>query len=251
MTITFLIVLAGLIVLLVWQSQKRQLSYQMELDSLRYNYDKNLLKTQVEIQEQTFHDISREIHDNINLSLTLAKLNLNTLDLNDTETASKSIRSSINIIGAAIGDLSDLSKSINPELIRNLGLTKAVTMEVQKIESMAHLDIDFSIVGEPIFMEGERELVLFRIIQESFNNIIKHSRAAKLWLQLDFLKSELKVSIRDNGIGFIKDAISPVQNGTQSGLRNIFTRAKMINGQVNLETSPGNGTTLVITIPYQ
>ena len=77
---------------------------------MKLDYEKNLLHTQLEIQEQTLQHISREIHDNINLSLTLAKLNLNTFDWNYPVKAKNKIDSSLQQISKAIVDLSDLSK---------------------------------------------------------------------------------------------------------------------------------------------
>src|SRR5678815_5083890 len=78
---TFLILLmAGFIVTILYLYRKKQLAYYKTIEELRLDYEKNLLHTHLEIQEQTLQHISREIHDNIGLSLTLAKLNLNTLD---------------------------------------------------------------------------------------------------------------------------------------------------------------------------
>ena len=75
------------------------------------------MATQLEIQEDTFQHISREIHDNINLSLTLAKLNLNTLNWSEKEKAISQVNSSIDLISQSIANLSDISKSLNSDII--------------------------------------------------------------------------------------------------------------------------------------
>src|SRR5829696_1278855 len=110
--------LACLIITILYLYQKRQLLFQHNLHSLKLDFEKNLLKTQIEIQENTCQNISREIHDNISLSLTLAKLNLNTLDWLNIEHTYESVKNSVHIIGSAISDLSNLSKSMNPDLIK-------------------------------------------------------------------------------------------------------------------------------------
>ena len=81
--------LAGLIITILYFYQKRQIIYEKNLNALKLDFEKNILKTQVEIQEQTFQNISREIHDNISLSLTLAKLNLNTINWNENQEIKK------------------------------------------------------------------------------------------------------------------------------------------------------------------
>jgi len=242
--------LAALIVILLYSYRKRQIAFEQNLQELKLDYDKNLLETQIEIQEETFQNISREIHDNINLSLTLAKLNLNTLDYDNMEGLSASVKSSVKIIGSAISDLSNLSRSMNPELIRNLGLLKAIRNEVERMQTMAHLEVDLQVTGEPTFMECEKELVLFRIIQEGFNNIIKHAHATKVWLVLNYAQESLEILLRDNGIGFSEVATNNEKDYKGSGLTNIHTRASLFGGKVSINSVPLQGSQLLITVPY-
>src|ERR1044071_4232124 len=113
----FLVLLmAGFIVTILYLYRKKQLAYFKTIEELKLDYEKNLLHTQLEMQEQTLQHIAREIHDNISLSLTLAKLNLNTLDWTDGEKSRTQIDSSLEQITKAIGDLSDISKGMNPEV---------------------------------------------------------------------------------------------------------------------------------------
>jgi two-component system NarL family sensor kinase len=249
-TTAIIFLLASLIVSLLYIYQKRQLLYQQNLISLKLNFEKNLLKTQVEIQEQTFQHISRDIHDNINLSLTLAKLNLNTLDWFEIENVYTSVKSTIEIIGTTIEGLSNLSKGMNPELIRNLGLLKAVKNEVTKLIEMAHLDVTYEVKGEPIFMESEKELVIFRIIQEAFNNIIKHACASKVWLYLNYNETCLEVLIKDDGVGFEKEEVFNEKDSQKAGLNNMQTRAKLFGGTVMIESKQNKGTQILVKVPY-
>ncbi|TMI86028.1 MAG: hypothetical protein E6H06_21375, partial [Bacteroidetes bacterium] len=108
---TFLILLmAGFIVTILYLYRKKQLAYFKTIEELKFDYEKNLLHTQLEMQEQTLEHIAREIHDNISLSLTLAKLNLNTLDWNQPSRYRNQIDTSLQQISKAITDLSDISK---------------------------------------------------------------------------------------------------------------------------------------------
>src|SRR5436190_856985 len=163
----------GLIITLILMYQKKQLAYQQKLETLKLDHEKNLMAAQLEIQEDTFQHISKEIHDNISLSLTLAKLNLNTLSWTEKEKAVSQLNTSIELISQSITNLSDISKSLNSDIIASQGLITAVKNELQRIREIGLFNIDLNIPGNPVYMDIQRELIIFRIIQEAFNNIIK------------------------------------------------------------------------------
>ena len=131
-TTILILLLAGLIITLIYFYQKKQLAYQQNMETLKLNHEKTLMETRLEIQENTFQQISREIHDNINLSLTLAKLHLNTLNWDEREKTASQINSSIELISQSITNLSDISKSLNADIINSQGLITAVNREIQK-----------------------------------------------------------------------------------------------------------------------
>ena len=112
---------------------------------------------------------------------------------------------------------------------------------------MAHLKVEYDIKGEPIFLDSEKEIVIFRIIQEAFNNIIKHARASCIWLELDFHNHFLDILIRDDGIGFTRNYDNEV---SRAGMGNMETRAKLFGGNLVLETLPQQGTQILVSIPY-
>ena len=143
-------------ILIILLYQKKQTAYLRNLESLKLDYEKNLLKTQLEIQEQTFQNISREIHDNIGLSLTLAKLNLNILEIENREKANELILSSIELISKSINDLSDISKSLNSEAIGQQGFLNALRLEVERLRKLNRFAIDFSVSGNPVFFDTIR-----------------------------------------------------------------------------------------------
>jgi two-component system, NarL family, sensor kinase len=244
-----LFVLAGLMVSILYMYQRRLYFFKKNVNNLVLDHEKNLLQAQVEIQEQTFLEISKEIHDNISLSLTLAKLNLNTLDWKNTNKLADSISSSIQIIGTVINELSNLSRSMNSEIIKNLGLHKAIRMELERVEQIAQIKVDFTIEGDPVFMDCHKELVLFRIIQEAFNNIIKHSQASQVKLNFIYNTENLDAIIEDNGNGFLPAEIN-YKDKMHAGLINMKNRAKAFGGTMELISNPNEGTKIYITAPY-
>jgi len=231
--------------------QKKQISYFETIEKLRHDYEKNLLSTQLEMQEQTFQHISREIHDNINLSLTLAKLNLNTFDWNHPDKANIKIYSTLQQISKAIADLGDLSKGMNTEIIINQGLIEVLKKETNRLRELNLFELNYVITGNPVFMDSQKELVIFRIIQEALNNIIKHARATSVKLNLEYNFDHINVLIADNGQGFCKEVVEQNKNKEcNAGLNNMRKRAALFNGRTIIDSTPDSGTNIYVTIPY-
>lgn len=246
---TFLVMLMGAFILtILFLHRKRLQTHYQNLKKIEAHYEKTIMKTQLEIQEQTFQHISREIHDNISLSLTLVKLHLNTLEWKNISLIQNKIENSIDLLTKSINELNNISKGLNAEIIFQQGLIKAIEDEMDRIRQIGLFVIEFSIVGEPIYMHNQKELIAFRIVQEAFNNIIKHANATRAWLSLQYINNNLEVGIRDNGKGF--DSKAP-GNKQQAGLRNMETRIKILKGNMEILSQIGLGTTLSFTIPFE
>jgi two-component system NarL family sensor kinase len=239
--------LIAFIIGILYSYRKRQIQFEKNLANLKLNYEKNLLLTQIEIQEETFNHISREIHDNITLSLTLAKLNLHTLDREEEKVKSQKVENSIQLLTNSIAELSNISKSLNSETIINQGLLKALEMEIQRIRLSGAFSINLVVSGSPVFMESQKELIVFRIIQESFNNILKHSKAKLVSLELFYSHNNLSITVADDGIGFNTEKI--LSNG-EAGLANIKKRTETLHGFMKMSSREGVGTSINFQIPF-
>ena len=250
--ITFIIVCTLLILLLItfitliiYRYQKKQHAYFKSLSDLQITHQNVLLQSQLEIQEQTFQNISREIHDNIGQKLTLAKLHLNTLEEIEIGGQQSKVKEVIELIGDAISDLSDISRSMSSELILQNGLIKALEFEVGQLRKLGLYTINLDVSCETIFLNAKKELVLFRIVQEALNNILKHALATMVNISLDFYADTVILRIKDNGRGFSDPEVSD----PGIGLRNMSKRAKMLGGECTIHTGSGNGTLITIQIP--
>jgi two-component system NarL family sensor kinase len=244
----FLTLIFGIIFLF----KKSQSKMKRDIEFLNLNHEKTILSTELEIQEQTFKHISQEIHDNISLTLTLAKLNLNVLDISDKGEIKSTIENTVDLISKAIADLTDISKSLDSEMIKSHGLIHAIEAEKLILNKSGLFDVGFSITGEYSFIDGEKELILFRIVQESCNNIIKHSKAKRISIMLHYHQAELQLSIEDDGIGFDVEVLSKLHSKKiGSGLNNIKNRAKMIEAKAEITSVIGSGTRVNIQLPLQ
>ncbi len=248
-TIITIVAVLALLLILVLLNQKRQRLFEESLATLKLDHEKNILRTQMEIHEQTLKNVSREIHDNIHLSLIMAKMNLFELDCEDRKEAALRSEISVALIGNAIADLSAMSRSLNSDLIKSQGLIKALQLETERIQRCTRLNVTLSITGEPIYMTCDKEVFVFRIVQEAFNNVLKHARAKSVWLNLHYNCAMLELRVRDDGQGF-DGARLEAEKGPSTGLASIKTRAWLLNGTLALQTAPGKGTELFLTIPF-
>lgn len=245
-----ILLLSGFIITILLLYQKKQFLFQKNMEDIRLSYEKDLLEAQLEIQEQTFMDVSRDIHDNISLSLTLSKLYLNTLNYKDLAALQDKISISVTLIGEAIHNLSNISKSLNADIIKHYGLLKALENEINALRKTGLYEIQYQVSGAPVFMDCKKELILFRIVQEAFNNIIKHARAKKISLLLHYCASQLELQVADDGIGFSMDEVQKRKKiRPTAGLNNIRQRTKILNGECLIKGNDNAGATIKISIP--
>ena len=217
---------------------------------MKSDFQQTLLQTQLEIQEQTLKTISEEIHDNIGQALSLAKLKLNTIDIAKQEQLIEKITDSKNLVSKAIQDLRDLSRSLNTDNIAAMGLIRAVEYELELFRKSGFAT-DLHISGTITRMEPQRELIIFRIVQEALTNIIKHAEARSITVTAAYNTDTLELQVQDDGKGTVMQDITGEENSNKSlGLRNMHNRAKMVGATFSMESVPGNGTVIKLSIPF-
>ena len=182
----------------------------------------------------------------------MAKLNLNIIQLEDLEKTEELISSSIDLISKSINDLSDISKCLNSDGISQQGFLNALRLEIERLRKLNRFAVDFTVSGNPVFFDSQKELVLFRIAQEALNNIIKHADAKQIVMEVIFSDSEIKLIIKDDGKGFFFQTKKERLNGEmKSGLANMDIRSGLIDGHMELITEPGKGTLVSVSAPLE
>lgn len=228
--------------------QKRKFKYIKERQQLQTDFQQELLKAQLEIQEQTFRNISDQIHDNIQQMLTLVKLNLNTTDVTNAPETSEKVKRSKELVATAINDLRDLSKSLNPEIIKNVGLSEAVQRELLVVAKAGQYEVNLSQHGDFFRFDPEKELIVFRIFQEVLNNIIKHSQAKTVNVKLEYQPYYFSLLVSDDGSGFDATKLESEDCPRSLGVRNMHSRALMIGARVQLTSTINKGTAVFLEL---
>lgn len=247
-TSVFLVLLGIFLLVLLFLFLRRQRKNQKEKEEMRNHFEKTLLKTQIEIQAQTISYVSEEIHDNIGQILYLAKLDNNLI----TEYNFKEKVAVVDgYLSRAFNDLRSISHNLRKNSFHQIGFTDSIEQLLHNIERTGKYTTHFdSPPSDEIddLMNGN-EIILFRIIQEVINNILKHAEANSIDLTIELMGKDILVTIKDNGKGFELNKINYEKNGI--GLKNILDRAKLINTTVMIDSRIGTGTTVILNYKNQ
>lgn len=245
--IIVLIIACFFIFIVVAFANQRKRIYMEEKSTMELTFQQELLKTQLEIQEQTFMNISQEIHDNIGQVLSLAKINLATIQESQSPAHGFKINDTRTLITQAIQDLRDLSKTINPDYIIEMGLARSIEGELEKVNKTGIFQTSFQIDGDIRRLGSQKELILFRIVQELLNNAMKHSQAKNVEVLLTYFSPNFELNFTDDGLGFDNQQVTEIEK-PGLGMKNIRTRLALIGGAYVLQTSPGKGTSITISL---
>lgn len=231
------------------QYQRKSTAFKAEKKVMQSAFDQEILKTQLEIQEHTLKNISLEIHDNIGQVLSLAKLHLGTIDTNKQDSLQDKINSSRELVAKAIQDLRNLSKGLDTDYVKARGLLEASKAELESIQKAGLHQTQLNVTGEPYNLENNTELILFRVLQELLNNIIKHAGAKSILVDFIYDPGKFVLKIKDDGKGFDLNAIAGnSKNAMGLGLKNMHNRINMVKADFFMESTIGKGTNVIITL---
>jgi signal transduction histidine kinase len=244
------ILLVSFIVAMLFFYQRRQKRQEQEMDRMKDMYEKEALRSQLEIQENTFKSIAQELHDNIGQMLSVAKLSLSVLPLEKEHKAYEQVKNSREVLNKAIFDLSNLTKSLHTERIVDIGLIESIRYELYALRRAGVLQVHFHTSGTEFAFNEQKAIFLFRMFQESLNNVLKHSKATEITVNLDYADGQFFMEIRDNGIGFnVQEKQESTSSGSGVGLRSLFNRARIMGADFFITSEKGKGTIISIKLP--
>jgi PAS domain S-box-containing protein len=203
----------------------------------RMNAEKQILQATIDAQEREREEIGRELHDNVNQILTTARLYLGCIHSQDPGQRHLIERSS-EIITSAIEEIRKLSRSMTQSFDKEIGLKLSLedlAENIRRLDDNILITLDFSLPAEQI-LDDKLKMTFFRIVQEQLNNVLKHAKASRIDLSIRQEDNSLRLLIADNGTGF-----DPREKRQGIGISNIICRAESFNGQVSIDSSPGNG----------
>lgn len=245
---TLLLLVTGLfIVLLVRQLLRRSTLHALEKAALQNTFENQLLQSRLETQEQSFQYFSEEIHDNVGQVLSVVGMHLYQLEAECSgEHAQQLARQGSVLLNKAIEDLRSISHTLNGNYLTKAGLIETLQQEIGYINSVKEAHCRIEVNGEPEELSPDRQTLLYRMIQEAIKNALKHAGASEITIGLQYSDGMLTASVADNGRGFKTNAGEGANAGL--GLTNMQLRADLLKGRLLIESRPGSGTRLFITI---
>ncbi|GAB3800143.1 hypothetical protein GCM10028819_24870 [Spirosoma humi] len=248
----FLLFITGAPIAFVMMHQRQYLRYLQDKEQIKNLYQRELLQSQLEIQNQTLQQVGNDLHDNVGQLLTVVVMRLNELEDEVAEpTRQEEVQQTRELVQTIISDVRALSKTLDHDTVRRFGLLPSLTLELERIQRTKRIQAELTTLGEPRSLGEQTEIVLLRMTQEALNNALKHAKAKNLHVLTEFNVDSFALTIRDDGRGFSVPEVSARQlSESGAGLSNLYRRAGLLGGTCVINSQPGAGTRVDIRVPY-
>jgi signal transduction histidine kinase len=206
-------------------------------------------------QERERAQIARELHDEVGQALTTVKINLDTLRLLGAGGAGAPpppglLDEGVALVDGALEQVRDLSLLLRPALLDHLGLVAALRSLLHGQAQRVGYQVTFSAGPLLPAPTAEQELICYRVAQEALTNVARHARASHVTLEVGVREDQLRLTVRDDGVGFDPRAERRrARAGGSLGLLSLEERAALGGGTLAIDSVPGRGTTLVLSLP--
>lgn len=206
----------------------------------------------IKAQEEERKRLSREIHDGPAQSLSNVVLRMEfcekLMDV-DPEKVRNELKELKKVVKNNLQDVRKIIFDLRPMALDDLGVVPALKRYIEDFQDKNNINIQTDFRGRDVRFESALEVALFRLIQESLNNVVKHARASTVQVRVEIGGGVVKALVEDDGVGFILEKVLNDRIGTKFGLISMRERVDMLGGSMIMETQPGQGTKILFTIP--
>ena len=200
-----------------------------------------------EKKKTALYNLSQELHDNIGQTLLLIKVNLHMAQFLEDAALKNKLNDTLKMVAKATKDVREMSHHLNEENITEFNILEAIQEQVSSISGIGSYLTDFAVTGSHRKISPQTEFILFRIVQESVNNIIKHSKAQSIRIDAHYDARHFSLTIHDDGIGIAREKL--LEDG--QGIRTMRSRAEQIGGIFSIRSVLNEGTTVNIVVPLK
>lgn len=247
--IVAMLLMAGAIVLFVVFYQKRMIKEQLHRQELEFEYQQKMLQAELESQESERKRVAADLHDSIGGMLSTIRVGITTIarmlpDQGPINPIKK-------MLDDTISSVRRISRDLMPSTLEKFGLLYALKELCERFQLTSQINIRYEQRGESIEMNRQRELMVYRIVQELLNNAIKHAQASLIQVSVIVHEQLLTITVEDDGIGFDPEALKADKNSSKGlGLFNIENRVRLLEGKLEWKQSGhSTGSKIVLTIP--
>jgi len=230
------------IVVIFFYFFKKKNNFVVERMEAELYFQSELVKTRIEIKDQTLSEISKELHDNIGQIISVAIMQLN-ISISNKNVQISELKDMKVVLAKALDELRILSRIINKDNLLQNNFLEAIHQDLERIKKLKKIKYNFNQIGTVPAINEEHELIIYRIFQEALHNSLKHSRSDLFDVNIETTDSVFKLQLKDFGIGYdVKKSNSGL------GLNNMKLRAKLIGAKL-IMNSDKTGTSVTIEYP--
>lgn len=207
-------------------------------------------------QEDERKRIAREIHDGLAQTMANVVLRTEITERMLSKQAYTGVKEELQELkGQARSGIEEVRKiifNLRPMALDDLGLVPTLRKFIQDYEEKTKIRTQFELVGKDTRLPSGMEVAIYRLVQEAFSNVLKHAEASHVNLEITFQQQMIKITIRDNGIGFIADNIDKkIERGSHYGLMGMRERVELLEGRLEFQSAVGAGTKVSMVIPIK
>jgi signal transduction histidine kinase len=226
-----------------WYNKRLQYRLKVERSQEREDLQRQRFSAVIEAEENERSRVAKDLHDGLGQLISTAKLGLSAVSIPSHDPQHLLLYNSINVLDRATQEVRSIAHNLMPAALTELGLRSALEDMVDKINGAKLMNVQLNMTGIDQRLPGTVEVAVYRVIQEVINNMLKHSRADQIQVNLTRIGNALNLSIADNGVGFEKELITRSKG---LGWKSVFSRIALLNGNIEVDTRPGAGTSVSI-----
>ncbi|MFN8712578.1 MAG: tetratricopeptide repeat protein [Bacteroidota bacterium] len=251
--IALAVIIILLLVLILLQlrtrrAEKRNIENKVRIEEMLRNQEQLTFKTMLETQTKERKRIAQDLHDSLGVKLSAAKLVYNLMEKESSGLPTgefEQLKKANLVLDEACEEIRHVASSLHSGGLTTFGLEKAIEGLCEKIEIAGTIKVEYHTGGNINRLDSITEFNIYQIVQELLANVLRHSQATELTVQLQRQNGTLNLIVEDNGVGF--DIAKTQGNGI--GMKSLHERAKNINATLTIDSRPGHGTTVTLDIP--
>ena len=210
---------------------------------------RDLSRRLIRAQEEERALLARELHDDVTQRVAVLAIEVGRAELAAPEASqAQAMRSVREGLVRLSEDIHSLAYQLHPSVLEELGLADALRAECERVGRQNRVDLSVELEPLPAFVGRDAALCLFRVAQEALNNVTRHAGARAASVTLRQMEGGLLLAVRDDGVGF--DPASP-ETGRSLGLASMRERVRLVNGTLDIESAPGQGTEIIAWVPAE
>jgi len=240
--IAFTLIVAFIAVIIYIRYKRNQDIKQKKL--MQKDFTEQLMQSQIEVQEQTFQQIGKELHDNVGQLLSTSRMLLGLTERNLSNPPDTLLTANATL-GQAINELRSLSKSLDKEWLEQFSFTDNLQTEINRINAGNGVLAEF-MTADALPLASDEQIILFRIVQEAIQNAVKHGHPGNMRVEIKQEENKFCITISDDGTGFATD-----ENSAGMGMTNMKHRTNLLGGTITWNSIPQQGTTVCIFLPIK